>query len=472
MSELALSKPRVAKNALTQVMTLGLETATFGVASVAVARTFGPRGLGAFSPAWQLAVMLSGVALAGVDQLLIRELNRTGGARELSQGLGLASAFGLALGGAAAITPLVVGAEEQLAGSFAAAGAYIAVSAPALILRASFHARERMELETGTIAAESVVGLALIPVALALDAGPAGVIGALVIGRLTGLVVSIALTRRLWPGTKLRFRPSAWRAILHSSLPLGIAFLFTSMVLRFDIVIVGALRSAREAGLYAAASVATLAIPMAVSSLNRSLYPVLSRADDLAHPELGRVFRDTWRVHVHLGLGIAAGLTVVAAPGLELVYGGGFDRSAGFLAVLAWLLPVRFLNSLCSATLNATSWRRREAAFLTATVVINISAMLVLVPMLGAWGAIAAAAGTETGLLLVFVFALRELRPPLVRSLGEGALIAAAVGATSLATPGHVLVRTAAGTVVFAALFVTLRTTVLRHPRTLSSSTR
>lgn len=457
MSQLALSKRRVAKNALTQVLSLGLATTTFAIAAVAVARLLGPRGLGTFSPAWQLAVMLSAVALLGNDQRLIRELNRGAGRDEISSTLGLGTVLGATFGVLAAVVPTIAGADPALARAFAAAGVYVAIGAPAIAMRSALHARERMELETAATTAEVMVALAGIPAALALGGGAAGVIGALAAGRLVGLAVATAFVRRLWGAIRPTLHPSAWGRMIRTSLPLGVAFAFTSMLLRFDVVLVGALRPAREAGIYAAAAVVTFAVPMVVSTLNRSLYPVLSRAGSLDHPELRAVFSQTWRLHVHVGLSAAAAVTVLAGPAVTLVYGRGFDASARVLAVLAWLLPVRLLNSLCSATLNATDWRRRQTAALATAVALNVAAMAVLIPRFGYWGAVWATAATEMALLVVFAIALHAVRPRLLAYVIEGAAMAGVVATAAAWTPGHVVVRTAVSVAAFGALFIGVR---------------
>lgn len=452
MSALSLSGRRVAKNTAAQAVSLVLGTLTFAVAAVAVARTLGPQGLGVFSPAWQLAITLSVVALLGLDQRLIRELNRGRGRAELRATLVVATTIGCLVAAGTFAVLLAGGAAQDTLRAFGAAGLYVAVSAPTFVLRAALHARERMELETVTITAEGVVALAAIWAALALGGGPAAVIAGLVAGRAVGLVTSAVLARRLWNGGDRGSAAPRWTELVRSSLPLGISFTFTTMVLRLDIVLVGTMRPAREAGLYGAAAVITFAIPLLVTSLTRSLYPVLSRASDLDDPELRQVFGETWRVLLALGIGTAALLTVAARPLLVSVYGADFAAAAPALAVLAWLLPIRFVNALCAATLNATAWKRGQTAWLLAVVALNLAANVVLIPIYGYQGAIAAAIGTETILAVVLVSAVWRVRPPVVAPLGLGAAAGLLAAAAAGWIPGHGLVRAGAGAVIVASL--------------------
>lgn len=467
---LSFSRPRVLKNTVSQVLTIGLSMATGGIASIIVARALGASGLGVFMPAWQLAVSLSIVALLGVGQRMIRELNRGAGPEEVGSTLFLSCILGLLFGGAAAAAPALLGARPALTTAFAAAGAYVAISAPALVLRESFHARERMEVETGTLLVETVVALGCIPFALTFGDGAVWVIGALGMGRLVNLLVAGGLAHRMWGRLWTGIRPRRWPTVVKDSIPLGLSFSFTTMVLRFDMVLVGVLLPSEDAGIYSAAAILTFAIPIVVTSVNRSLFPVLSRAREMDHPELRPVFVEAWRTLLILGLTAAVGLVVLARPAITLVFGPDFGAAGPVLAALAWLLPVRFVNNLCATTLNATVWRRGQAVRFGTVILLNLVTNLLLIPVFGYWGAVYAALGAEILLLGVLLHAVRPLAPPLLGPLVEGGLIAAAVGAAAFWTPGHVLLRVAAGGLVFVVLGPGRRRLLSRRPEGLRSA--
>jgi O-antigen/teichoic acid export membrane protein len=164
------------------------------------------------------------------------------------------------------------------------------------------------------------------------------------------------------------------------------------------------------------------------------------------------VFGEAWRGLLVLGFGAAAALTVLAGPAIVLVYGQGFEPAATVLRALAWLLPVRFLNSLCATTLNATTWRRHQAAALGGAVGLNLLANIALVPVFGMWGAVYAAAASEAILLVVLVVALRKLLPSLVGQFAGAVLAVVPVGAVATMIPGHVVVRAAGAGLALAAV--------------------
>jgi O-antigen/teichoic acid export membrane protein len=414
-----------------------------------VARSLGPFGLGIFSVAWTVASMLSFFAPLGIDTWLIRELNRGRGRHEIRSMLGLSASLGLAFGaGLAGIAIVVV--DTELARAVAAAALFVGVSPAVLVLRACFHGRERMELETATTALEGAVGLAAVAVVLLTSGGVSGAMLGLGFGRLANLALSTVLARRLWGRITPRVGPRAWIAVLQASLPMGIAYMFTTLLLRFDIVLLGLMRPATETGMYSAAAVVVLAVPVVATSLVGSLYPALSRSGRSTDPALGRIFRTAAAPLFGTGLCAAATLSVLAGAIVHLAFGSRFADAASMLSVLAWVLPVRFLNVLCGTTLNATDRQGRRAVAVGVGALVNLGANLVLIPVYGAWGAVWSSLLTEVGLLTLMLWGLDPLRPPALRPLLQGGAIALAMAGAVLVVPGPLPLRASIALVVFA----------------------
>jgi O-antigen/teichoic acid export membrane protein len=205
------------------------------------------------------------------------------------------------------------------------------------------------------------------------------------------------------------------------------------------------LRSSAETGLYGAAAVIILALPVAATSLVSSLYPALSRCSGPADPELGRIFRVAAGPLFGAGLCTAAALSVMAPWVIRLGFGQRFAPAAPMLAALAWVLPVRFVNVLCGTTLNATDRQRRRAVAVGAGALLNLLANIALIPIFGAWGAVWSSLITESVLFVLLLWALHPLRPPVVRPILQGGGIALLTVLTLAAVPGHAVTRTAAG---------------------------
>ncbi len=450
MSTLALSKRRVAKNAVSQVFAFGVSGATKAFAAILVARSLGPHGFGTFTFVWTVASMISFFAPLGLDYRLIRELNRGAKREEIEMSLSLALISSLVLSAAVALGPMVVGAGHEITASLFAAAGFIVLSAPVLVFRGAFHARERMELETFGLVTEGVVSLVAVTLLLAAGGGVAAAMVGLVVGRAANLLTSVFFYRRLYGSIRMRLGLSESKRMLAVSIPMGFSYMFHTMMLRFDVVMLAMMRSPEEVGIYSAATVIVMTIPMIATAFNSSLYPVLSRSQGSDDPELRKVFSTTWRTLMVCGLASAAGLTVLATPIVELFYGDGFSSTAWVIACLAWILPLRFVNNLSGVILNATDKQSGRTLVVGIAAGFNLLANFALIPLWGYQGAVVSTLVTE----VVLTFAVRRVLGPLSQSFWgpvlAGALVAGIVGGTVSFTPGHVFVRAAIGATLFA----------------------
>lgn len=153
-------------------------------------------------------------------------------------------------------------------------------------------------------------------------------------------------------------------------------------------------------------------LPMAFVA---ALYPSLSAAhakgdtEGLTHTALG-----SWRFMAILGFPLAAALSGFAPRLVSLLYGDAFASAARVLAVLAWALPLLFLDFPVGSYLNATHKAVQKTAAMGWTMVVNGVVNVLLVPRIGSVGAAIAALSGYVALLGVGmwysreVFALRE----------------------------------------------------------------
>jgi O-antigen/teichoic acid export membrane protein len=192
-------------------------------------------------------------------------------------------------------------------------------------------------------------------------------------------------------------------------------------------VLLGAMRPARDVGIYSAASVVVMAIPVVAGTLSGSLYPVLCRAGGLDDPDLQRLVRTVWRVLLVTGVVAAAASATLAGPVIGLLYGDAFAPAVAVMALLAWVLPMRFCNGLLGHTLNAVGRQAPRTIAVGVAAVVNLVANLALIPVLGYRGAVWATLATEVVLTAGLLHALRGLRLPVLRPLAEGGAVAAGV---------------------------------------------
>ena len=447
-ASLSLSKRRVVKNSVAQMLSQVLAGGSKALAAVMVARALGPEGMGVFSLSWTLAGTVSFLAVFGLDYLMIREMARHRDRRTLENSFTLACLLAGGVSVALVAAPILVGAHTPVIQALIGAAAYIALSAPVLVLRASFHAAEKMEYESAATTIEGAFAVVGVSVALALGWGVAGAMGGLALGRLAALVAGLRLYRKIWGAFHPRWDPTGWKPMLKASIPMAASYAFTAVYMRFDVVLLAALRPASEVGLYGAVSVIILTVPIFASSFGGSLYPVLSRAGSADHPTVSSVFNSSVRLLFMASIPMAAGLFLLAGPILKLTYGSDFTSATHALMVLSLVLPMRFVNNLAGHVLTAIDRQGKRTAAVIVAATVNLGLNLVFIPLWGFMGAVYSTLITEAVLTMLMIPALKPLR---YRSLGilEGSAIALVMGVVVVSVPGGLIGQMGAGAAVF-----------------------
>jgi O-antigen/teichoic acid export membrane protein len=225
-----------------------------------------------------------------------------------------------------------------------------------------------------------------------------GALGATLIAAYATLVVQYALTRHLFDGPQTEGQPIVefreWFGVGISLLAVS-AFVVT--LLQVDIVIVGALRGARDAGIYAAASKTATLVAFVIVAVNAAAAPqfaslwALGRTD-----ELQRLVTKLAGLIFWPSLAIAVGIAALSGPLLGL-FGPEFSAARSALLVL---LIGQVINAAAGSVgyLLTLTGHHREA-----TLALGLSALAcILLAGAGvqAFGLVGAALGTTIGFLL------------------------------------------------------------------------
>lgn len=285
-------------------------------------------------------------------------------------------------------------------------------------------------------------------------------LAALVLGAFARVLV-------LWSAVRARGFAEPWRFSLpfvrehvRDALPHALHSIAGMLQQRVDMVMLGALRPAREAGLYGAAFDKVFGL-VTIGGLVAGAYaPTASRAWKEDREEYLRLFRRAFALLPVLGLPASAGIAL-CAPGITALM--HTDEYAPSAAALAWLAPyvaLRFWILLhASALLAAGRIGGHLAAELTGLAV-KVALNAWLLPAHGFVGVAAANAVSEAVVLAVDSVMLRRVAgTPLLplhwawRPIAATAAMAAGVW---LLREAHVLAQVAAGAVLYGAAFLAL----------------
>ncbi len=355
---------------------------------LALSRRLGADGLGRYSLAYAWLGLFGLLGPLGLPALITRE-----GARD-REALGRLLAGGMILGGCLSlILTLAMIAAAGLLGYDAETRAAMVVTslalAPATWLSYFDAALLAME-RSGPIAAGALaehvlkvgLGLALLGAGLGLEA----VLAAAVAGKLAASGLSLWWLRRL--GVRVAF-PADWACLrrLAGQTPVfALSSICATLYWRIDVFLLSRLRGMAEVGCYTAAyRVLEMAILPSQALSQAALPRLASQAAQASLPvppaPLG------WLAV--LTAPAALGVTALAGPLLQALYGEGFAAAAPALAILIWTaLPYGWYRYQ-AAVLVAAGRQRVDLGINAALLVLNVGLNIVLIPRYGAAGAAA-----------------------------------------------------------------------------------
>jgi PST family polysaccharide transporter len=262
-------------------------------------------------------------------------------------------------------------------------------------LGVALRARGQRGEEAATILCLRASGLVLIALALRAGAGLVGIAWAQAASTLPAVALGGLLARRAYHGRD-QGADTPTRALLRESFPLGLNGGLALVSLRLEVLALGALRAAREAGVFAAALRVIEPLILVPSSIAAGAMPSLTREAIAGH---GPVRQRTSTTAALLAVPSAAGLALLAPGLMGLLFGGDFVASAAPLRILALALVPLFMNGVLLNALIAAgraSWLPRlTSARVGAAAVLALA----LIPPLGADGAAAGFVASELVLL-------------------------------------------------------------------------
>jgi O-antigen/teichoic acid export membrane protein len=399
------------------------------VLTLVVARLLGSSGAGVFFQVVALFTILFNVAELGADTGLVWALPRLrvqGRITQVRHALRIAVLPVVLV--SAVFAAAVFAASDLLAGwlvdpehQAAAATAFRAVS-PFLVLAAPLTVLLGATRGMGSL--KPFIGIwnvglpAVRPLAVALTVGSgAGLVGAVLgwaaplalalvatavaLGRQVSAVRPLRRARRL---EQVAVATETTRDFWRFSAPRGVSAVIEIVILWADVILLGALRSAAEAGAYAAASRFITSGTLAESALRVALAPEYSAL--LAAGETQRARKlysasSAWIVLLSWPLFLTL---AVFAPTVMTLFGDDFRQAAPALAVLS----VGMMTSLAAGNVQTLLLMSgRSGIQLTNKVlalVTNLTLNLILIPVLGILGAAIAWTATimvDTGAALV-----------------------------------------------------------------------
>ncbi|MFP5362535.1 MAG: flippase [Thermoleophilia bacterium] len=472
---------RVARNALWRSAGEVIGKLASVALFIVMARELGREGFGDFVFALSLTTVLLLASGFGMEELLAREVSRERSRvhHYLSNVATLKAVASVGLLGVALLVSLAGehSRDARLAVLFVGIG--VAFENLGRTWHSVFQAYEQLQLISISIIVQRTLTAAAGIAVLLTGGGLVAVSLVFMAGAMTGLAVATLVLRRFVVRPRWRVDRSTWSPLVRAGVPIGIAALLFTVLLRLDTTLLGLLggpQASEEVGVYGAAFRLVEATMFLSWAFGAAALPWLASRDDPAQVARGYVLGLKAVTAILMPIGLT--FVLLAEPIVGLMYGSQYDGSVLPLRLLGVMTIVYGANSLASTLLIS---RDRPDAFTRVVglvVVLNIGLNVALIPRYGADGVAFAAALSAVLMLALTFWAVTSVtaRVSIVRafsgSLAGGALMVAATlvsGLPLIPAAAVGFVAYAAGLLVVEALvfpddFAVLRHVIRRHP--------
>lgn len=208
-------------------------------------------------------------------------------------------------------------------------------------------------------------------------------------------VAALALAGWLIRHRQVSFAVGEGIRILRAARNVGLARLLRTIVITFDVVLLGFLATQREVGLYSAAYRVTFLLMAVVAAIAAAYQPSYARVVGGETAPTRRLLEASLGTAALVGAPLVIGTFVMAPQLLPWLFGAGYVDATLALRLLTVGVGVLFLHWISSGVLIVTNRTGLYAWIHGVAAAANIGLNLVLIPRFGIAGAAAATVAAE-----------------------------------------------------------------------------
>lgn len=168
----------------------------------------------------------------------------------------------------------------------------------------------------------------------------------------------------------------------------ALAMSFGTLVAQLDVIVLGAVKGPRLAGLYSPASAVGNFAILAPAVIGNFFQPAVTRLiAERREDAVARLYAWTTRITVAFTAPVLAVLVVCPGSALRFVFGPSLAAESTPLRILGIGALAAVITGFNAATLDAHGWLRFTNSRLASVIVLSVVACVLLIPPLGAAGA-------------------------------------------------------------------------------------
>ncbi|GIV85380.1 MAG: hypothetical protein KatS3mg052_2387 [Candidatus Roseilinea sp.] len=264
---------------------------------------------------------------------------------------------------------------------------------------------------------------------------------------------------RLWPAGAPSWPAAAQQssAILRESFPLMLNHLLATLFFKVDVPMLQALKGPMAVGWYSAAYKFMDAFNIIPAFFTQSLFPAMSRMAQQRDASLARSYTLALKLLVMTALPLAVAVAFLAEPMIAVLGGREFlPNGAIALAIMAWSMPIGWINSVTNYALIAAGQQRALTRAFIIGLTFNVVANAIFIPLFSFVAAAVTTIFSEIVEGAAFYVFVRQYIAPVnwVEVLAKPFLAAGvmAVVTATLAAGGAVLIGLALGLAAYLAM--------------------
>ncbi len=381
--------------------------------SVWMARYLGPEGFGALNYATAFVGLFGFLPYLGLDGLVTRRLVEEPGAKH--ELLGTTFVLRLISGTAAA---LLIAAVALLRPGDPATRLMLAVVGIGMAFDAfntiDFWFQSRMESRYSVTARSTAVAAgALVRVGMILAGAPLVAFAAAVVIQqgVQAAALVVVYRRRGYTLARWSFDGARAKRLLAQSWPLIISSAGGLIYLKIDQVMLGELAGPRELGTYAVAARLSEIWYFIPTTLGTSLLPMMVESKRLGDDTYQARLQTMYTGMAWAGILLAACVSAVAVPVMDLLYGAEYAGSGRILQIHIWTCPGMFMGAILSRWLVMEDLLIFSLTRNLVGAAVNVVLNILLIPHFGAAGSAVATLVSYTSATYLACFTDRRTWP-------------------------------------------------------------
>lgn len=238
----------------------------------------------------------------------------------------------------------------------------------------------------------------------------------------------------------IEFDWSFWKRCIREAWPMGAMAVCTVIYYRIDMVMLSLMKGETAVGLYGAAFKLSEISTIIPTMFMLSVFPVMSKYHKDSRRSFIRAYEKSIRYLLYIALPMALGVTLLARPIINVIFGNEFSGSIVALQIVIWAAASTYLTVVVGTALVTANRQMTHLKLAFGAAILNVSLNLIVIPKYGYVGASATTVATRASIVLVGIFLLNRfgyrfhmievIAPPLFAFCGSvvAAMILAAVG--------------------------------------------